>query len=114
MAKAYHGRRSRCGPGMGWRAWSWDSLWSSGTRPVASDGQTAKGDTKADAKAERAEMVARLYRGERVERSSSRTVGEVAQAWLQRGRGQKGPWDAPTRERYERIVRQQVLAAADP
>src|SRR5712692_9464876 len=45
--------------------------------------QTAKGDTKADAKAERAEMVARLHRGERVERSS-RTVGEVAGAWLER------------------------------
>ena len=45
-------------------------------------------------------MVARLYRGARVERSSSQTVGEVAQAWLDRGRGKKGPWDAPTRERY--------------
>ena len=49
-------------------------------------------------------MVARLHRGERVERSS-RTVGEVAEAWLERGRGKKGPWDAPTRERYDRIVR---------
>ena len=44
--------------------------------------QTAKGDTLADAKAERAEMVARLRRGERVERSS-RTVGEVVEAWLE-------------------------------
>jgi hypothetical protein len=44
--------------------------------------QTAKGDTKADAKAERAEMLARLHRGERVERSS-RTIGEVAEAWLE-------------------------------
>ena len=75
--------------------------------------QTAKGDTRADAKAERAEMVARLHRGERVERSS-RTLGEVAEVWLERGRGKKGPWDAPTRERYERVVRQQVVASADP
>jgi integrase len=58
-------------------------------------------------------MLARLHRGERVERSS-RTVGEVAEAWLERGRGQKGPWDATTRERYERVVRLQVLASADP
>ena len=57
-------------------------------------------------------MVARLHRGERVKRSS-RTVGEVAEASLERGRGQKGPWDAPTRERYGRIVRQQVLASTD-
>ena len=42
--------------------------------------------------------VARLHRGERVERSG-RTVGEVAEAWLERGRGKKGLWDAPTRER---------------
>src|SRR6266436_4243537 len=63
--------------------------------------ETAKGDTKADAKAERAEMVARLHRGERVERTN-RTLGEVAEAWLERGRGQKGLWDAPTRERYDR------------
>jgi hypothetical protein len=48
-----------------------------------------------------------------VERSS-RTVGEVAEAWLERGRGQNGPWDATTRERYERVVRLQVLASADP
>ena len=33
---------------------------------------------------------------------------------LERGRGQKGPWEAPTRERYERVVRQQVRASADP
>jgi hypothetical protein len=38
----------------------------------------------------------------------------VAEAWLERGRGQKGPWDATTRERYERVVRLQVLASADP
>jgi integrase len=57
-------------------------------------------------------MVARLHRGERVERSS-RTVGEVAEAWLERGRGQKGPWDATTRQRYARVVRQQVLGSAD-
>ena len=38
----------------------------------------------------------------------------MAEAWLERGRGKKGPWDAPTRERYGRIVRQQMLASADP
>src|SRR5439155_951456 len=75
--------------------------------------QTAKGDTLADAKAERAEMVARLHRGERVERTK-RTVGEAAQAWLERGRGQRGPWDPVTRERYERVVRRHVLGSADP
>jgi len=75
--------------------------------------QTAKGDTLADAKAERAEMVARLHRGERVERTK-RTVSEAAQAWLERGRGQRGPWDPVTRERYERIVRRHVLGSADP
>jgi len=75
--------------------------------------QTAKGDTLAAAKAERAEMVARLHRGERVERTK-RTVREAAQAWLERGRGQRGPWDAVTRERYERAVRRHVLGATDP
>jgi len=38
----------------------------------------------------------------------------VAEAWLERERGKKGPWDAPTRERYERVVRQQVLLSAGP
>ncbi len=56
-------------------------------------------------------MVARLHRGERVERTN-RTLGEVAEAWLERGRGQKGLWDAPTRERYERCVRRYIDAAA--
>src|SRR2546429_4001094 len=46
--------------------------------------QTSKGDTKADAKAERAELLARMHRGERVERTSM-TVGEVARLWLERG-----------------------------
>ena len=46
--------------------------------------QTAKGDTKADAKAERAELLARMHKGERVERTTL-TVGEVAQLWLERG-----------------------------
>src|SRR5437667_7784558 len=53
--------------------------------------QTAKGETKADAKAERAELLARMHRGERAERTST-TVGEVARVWLQRGTGQKGRW----------------------
>ena len=39
--------------------------------------QTAKGETKADAKAERAELVARMHLGGRVERTAL-TVSEVA------------------------------------
>src|SRR5206468_10658410 len=74
-----------------------------GRPPLECEWQTAKGDTLADAKAERAEVVARLHRGERVERTK-RTVSEAAQAWLERGRGQRGPWDPVTRERYERVV----------
>ena len=58
-------------------------------------------------------MVARLHRGERVERTK-RTVSDAAQAWLERGRGQRGPWDPVTRERYERAVRRHVLGSADP
>src|SRR5256885_10402014 len=65
--------------------------------------QTAKGDTKADAKAERAETLARMHRGERVERTSM-TVGEVARLWLERGTGQKGRWAPSTLEGYDRIV----------
>ena len=75
--------------------------------------QTANGDTKADAKAERVEILARLHRGERIERSS-RTVAEVAEAWLERSRGQNGPWDTATAERYRRVVQLQLPACADP
>ena len=46
--------------------------------------QTAKGDTNADAKAERAELLARMHKGERVERTTL-TVAEVAELWLERG-----------------------------
>jgi integrase len=66
--------------------------------------QTAKGSTKAAAKAERAETLARLQLGQRIERTSL-TVAQAAQAWLERGIGQKGPWAPSTKERYERIVR---------
>src|SRR5437016_13067208 len=48
--------------------------------------ETAKGSTKADAKAERAELLARMHRGERVERTTL-TVSEVAQLWLERASG---------------------------
>src|SRR5437764_9203491 len=65
--------------------------------------QTAKGDTKADAKAERAELVARMHLGERVERTAL-TVSEVARLWLERGTGPKGRWTRSTHERYARIV----------
>ncbi len=75
--------------------------------------QTAAGDSKADAKAERGELLARMHKGERVERTTL-TVGEVAQLWLERGTGQKGRWAPSTRERYERIVRRQIDASADP
>jgi len=84
-----------------------------GRPPLECEWQTAKGDTLADAKAERAEVVARLHRGERVERTK-RTLTDAAQAWLERGRGQRGPWDPVTRERYERAVRRHVLGSADP
>src|SRR6266849_1440994 len=42
------------------------------------------------------------------------TVGEVAQAWLERGTGHKGRWDASTRERCERCVRRYIEASPDP
>jgi integrase len=74
--------------------------------------QTSKGDTKADAKAERAELLARMHRGERVERTSM-TVGEVARLWLERGTGQKGRWAPSTLEGYERIVRRHIERSTD-
>ncbi len=58
--------------------------------------QTANGDSKADAKAERAELVARQYRGERIERTTL-TVSEVAALWLERGTGAKGRWSPLSR-----------------
>jgi integrase len=73
----------------------------------------AKGETKADAKAERAELLARMHRGERVERTSM-TVGEVARLWLERGTGQKGRWAPSTLEGYERIVRRHIERSTDP
>src|SRR4051795_4635537 len=63
--------------------------------------QTAKGETKADAKAERGELLARMHRGERVERTAL-TVREVAERWLERGIGKHGRWADSTRERYSR------------
>ena len=75
--------------------------------------QTANGTTKADAKAERAELLARMHKGERVERTTL-TVSEVAQLWLERASGPQGKWARPTRERYERIVRLHIDASADP
>ena len=33
---------------------------------------------------------------------------------LERGRGQRGAWDATTRQRYDRVVRRQVLRSTDP
>src|SRR5438270_11196787 len=74
--------------------------------------QTAKGDTKADAKAERTELLARMHRGERVERTTL-TVSEVAQLWLERASGPQGQWADSTRERYDRIVRLHIDASAD-
>src|SRR6266576_1155819 len=75
--------------------------------------QTSKGETKADAKAERGELLARMHKGERVERTSM-TVGEVARLWLERGTGQKGRWAPSTLEGYERIVRRHVEHSTDP
>jgi integrase len=74
--------------------------------------QTATADTKADAKAERAALIVRMHGGERVERTG-RTVGDVAELWLERGTGQKGRWAPSTRERYLRIVRLHIDASAD-
>ena len=75
--------------------------------------QTVKGSSKADAKAERAELLARMHQGERVERTTL-TVSEVARLWLKRGSGQTGRWAPPTRERYERMVRRHIDASTDP
>jgi hypothetical protein len=75
--------------------------------------QTADGMTKADAKAERAELVARVRLGHRVERTSL-TVGQVARQWVQRDIGPRGPWEPSTRERYERVVRRFIEGSADP
>jgi len=69
--------------------------------------QTARVETKADAKAERAELLARMHKGERVERTALR-VSEVAAVWLERGTGQNDRWAPSTRERYRRIVRQHI------
>lgn len=74
--------------------------------------QIAKGDTRADAKAERAGLLARMHNGQRFERTSL-TVSEVAQAWLERGMGPKGRWAPSTLERYQRVVRRQIDASAD-
>jgi integrase len=38
----------------------------------------------------------------------------LPQAWLDRGRGQKGEWSASSRERYERIVRLYIESSPDP
>jgi integrase len=75
--------------------------------------QVAKCDSKANAKAERAELVARMHRGERFERTSL-TVGEVARLWLERGTGQTGRWAPSTLEGYERIVRRHIERSTDP
>ena len=75
--------------------------------------QTAAGDTRAEAKAERAETLARMNRGERVERTNL-TVSDVAQLWLDRRTGPTGAWATTTCERYERIVRLHIDASADP
>src|SRR5438270_12565126 len=74
--------------------------------------QTAKASTKADAKAERAELLARMHRGERVERTTL-TVSEVAQLWLERASGPQGQWADSTHERYERIARLHTDASPD-
>ncbi len=74
--------------------------------------QTAAGITRADAKAERAETVARMHRGERVERTNL-TVGEVARLWLERGIGHRGPWSDSTRQRYEHVVRMCIGQSRD-
>src|SRR5215211_1006628 len=75
--------------------------------------QTAEGDTLAAAKGERAEILARLRLGHRIERTQL-TVADVAEQWLERGTGQKDRWQPPTTERYERIVRRCIGHSPDP
>lgn len=75
--------------------------------------QTATGTTKADAKAERAEILARIRLGQRVERTRL-TVGAVARQWLDRGPGHQGRGDPRTRERYDRIVRRCIETSPEP
>jgi integrase len=75
--------------------------------------QTARNATKVEAKAERAELVARIRLGERVERTTV-TVGAVARRWVERGIGQRGRWEPSTHERNERIVRRCIDASVDP
>ena len=83
------------------------------TPPDGRSGRPPRRTTKADAKAERAELLARMHKGERVERTAL-TVGEVARLWLERGTGQQGRWAHSTRERYERIVRLHIEAVRGP
>jgi integrase len=75
--------------------------------------QTANGTTRAAAKAERAETFARLRRGERVERTNMR-VGEVAQLWLERAAGVRGPWSESTLTTYRGMVRRTIDSSPDP
>jgi integrase len=66
--------------------------------------QKATGSTKAEAVAERAELMARMSLGERIERTNL-TVGEVARLWIERGTGPRGQWDPSTKDRYQRLLR---------
>lgn len=75
--------------------------------------QTAAGDTKAAAKAERAEALARQQLGQRIERTSL-TVADDARACLDRGIGQKGQWVDTTREHYNRYVCLHIEQSNDP
>jgi integrase len=72
----------------------------------------ASGKTKAAARAERAETVARVRLGQRTEYTTL-TVSQTAELWLERGSGQHGRWAPPTHERYRRIVRLHIDAAGD-
>jgi integrase len=45
---------------------------------------------------------------------TANTVGEAAELWLARGLGRKGPWAQSTRERYGRIVQNQLEASPHP
>ncbi len=74
--------------------------------------KTAKGSSKGDAKAERAEVVGRLHRGERLE-ATARIVSDAARLWLERGTGTAGQWEDETRVRYERVVRTAILKSPD-
>jgi hypothetical protein len=73
--------------------------------------QTAKGQTKADARTDGAELLARLRRGERVEHATL-TLSEVAHLWLERASRPQGHWADSTRDATSGSLRQHIDSTA--